>query len=401
MFTPPHGTAHSSRFGLTVLAPLVLAGCALGEADDAAPAPPAPEVTAAEVLVRDVREWSDFTGRIEPVEHVEVRPRVAGYVESVHVDEGGLVAKGDLLFQIDPRPFEAEVARLSAERDRAAAQLDLARSNAARAERLFAQNATSREELESLVADEAVAEAALAAVESELENAELDLSFTRVTAPIAGRVSRAHVTAGNLVDSASLLTTVVSQNPVYVYFDADEHTYLDHVRSSNRAGNAPVFIGLINEQGYPHEGRLDFVDNQVDPQQGTIRARAVLENPRGEFTPGLFARLRVVSPEAHSATLVEDRAVGTDLGRKFVLVLDEQNVAQYRAVETGQRVEELRVVTSGLGRGDVVIVNGLQRVRPGMPVAPQHIAMGGDTDALERFAALGGTSPPARGPDAR
>lgn len=379
-----------SPLRLMALLPVVaLAGCAPGEARNAAPAQAAPDVTAAEVLVRELHDWSDFTGRVEPVEQVDVRPRVSGYIESVHFEEGGRVNDGDLLFRIDARPFEAEVARLRAERDRAQAQLKLARSNAARAARLFAENAASREELESLEADETVAEAALGATEAAIDATELDLAFTRVTAPISGRVSRANVTPGNLVDGTSVLTTIVSQDPVHVYFDADEHTYLEHVRQSDLDSAAPVYIGLVNEQGYPHEGRLDFVDNSVDARQGTIRARAVLDNPDGAFTPGLFARVRVLSPDARGAALVEERAIGTDLGRRFVLVLDEHNVAQYRTVETGRRVDELRIVTDGLERGDVVIVNGLQRVRAGMPVAPRRVAMGGDASSLDRFVATG------------
>lgn len=395
---------------LTVAGAIALAGCVAGEAENAPVEPPAPEITSAEVLVRNLRDWADFTGRLEAVSSVEVRARVGGYVESVHFEEGGRVAEDDLLFQIDPRPFKAEADRLRAERQRARAELELARSYRARAERLFAQNATSREELESLEADAAVAEAALAAVEAALESAELELSFTRVTAPIAGRVSRAIVTAGNLVDSSNLLTTLVSDDPIYVYFDADEHTYLEQVSKASTESNsgraergarpsktsgahgssgahgAAVYVGLINEQGYPHRARLDFVDNQVDADHGTIRARAVLDNSDGRFTPGLFARLRVVGSEAYRAALVDDRAIGTDLGRKFVLTVDEQDVAQYRAVETGPLVDDLRVVTSGLASGDVVIVNGLQRVRPGMTVAPTQVAMQRDAAQLERFA---------------
>jgi membrane fusion protein, multidrug efflux system len=351
-----------------------LAGCVAGEAQNAPAVPQAPEVTAAEVAVRDVRDWADFTGRLQAVESVEVRARVGGYVESVHFIEGSRVEDGDLLFQIDPRPFKAEADRLVAERERKEAQLELARSYRERAERLLARNATSQEELEQFTADAAVAEAELAAVQAALEAAELNLSFTRVTAPIAGRVSNAVVTAGNLVDSSTLLTTLVSDDPVHVYFDIDEHTYLEHVQHTGDA-HAAAYVGLINEAGYPHAARLDFVDNQVDPDHGTIRARAVLDNPDGRFTPGLFARLKLVSPKRYRAALIDDRAIGSDLGRKFVFVIDERNTVQYRAVEIGPVVDGLRVVTSGLRSGDVVIVNGLQRVRPGVTVAATKVAM--------------------------
>jgi multidrug efflux system membrane fusion protein len=356
---------------------LALAACSAGEAQDAPAAAPPVDVTTAEVLVRDLHDWADYTGRIEAVDSVEIRARVSGYLESVEFEEGGRVAKGDVLFKIDPRPFRAEVDRLRAQRDQAKAELRLAESNHGRGERLFKQKAISREELESLQANASVAKAKVAAVEAALEAAELDLAFTRVTAPISGRVSRAVVTPGNLVDSSTLLTTLVSDAAVYVYFDADEHSYLEHVRDSANEDGTRVYVGLINEEGYPHSARLDFVDNHLDAEHGTIRARAVLDNRDGRFTPGLFARVRLVGGDAERSTLVEDRAIGTDLGRKFVLAVTDGNVVEYRPVEIGRLVNGLRVVTSGLGEGDVVIVNGLQRVRPGMPVMQTRVVMEG------------------------
>lgn len=357
-------------------ATLAAAGCSSGEAQDAPPTPPAPEVTAARVLFDEVRDWAEFTGRLEPVESVELRPRVGGYVEAVDFVEGAEVRQGDLLFRIDARPFRAEVDRLRAERERAAAELELARTNAERAERLFEQNAASLEELERNAADAAVAVAVLASVEAALESAELNLSFTEVKAPIAGRASRAFVTVGNLVEPGTVLTTLVSISPVYAYFDVDEQTFL---RSVGPDGAAEVFVGLIDEEGYPHRAALDFVDNRVDAGHGTIRARAVLDNSSGRFTPGLFARIRLVSPNQFSAAFVDDRAIGTDLGRRFVYVIDADNVVQYRAVETGRLVEGLRIVTTGLEPGDLVVVNGLQRVRAGVTVAATQVAM--DRDA--------------------
>ncbi len=372
-------------FILSLVLPLALAGCSVGEAGNPPPAPPAPEVTTAEVAVRELHDWADFTGRLEAVESVEIRPRVGGFVESVHFSEGGRVAAGDLLYQIDSRPFKAEVDRLIAERERGRAQLKLAQSYRERAERLLAQKATSQEEFERQAADASVAAAQLASVEAALEKAKLDLSFTRVTAPIAGRVSRAIVTAGNLVDASTVLTTVVSDGAVYAYFDVDEQTYLEHVQQSQATDESVVHVGLINEEGYPHVARLDFVDNQVDPNHGTIRARAVLDNQDGLFTPGLFARMKLVSPSRYSAALVDDRAIGTDLGRRFVFVVDEQGVVQYRPVETGRLVGGLRVVNGGLAAGDVVIVNGLQRVRPGVTVAQTRVAMSEGSPALARL----------------
>jgi membrane fusion protein, multidrug efflux system len=371
---------------VSLFLPLVLVGCGVGEAGTPPPAQPAPQVTTASVAMHELHDSAEFTGRLEAVESVAVRPRVGGYVESVHFVEGARVLEGALLYQIDPRPFKAEVDRLKAERDRAAAQLELAQSYRDRAERLLARNATSQEDFEQHAADATVAAAQLASIGAALEKAELDLSFTRVTAPISGHVSRAIVTAGNLVDAQTVLTTLVSDDAVYAYFDVDEHTYLEHVRQADAAEASVVHVGLINEQGYPHAARLDFVDNQVDPSHGTIRARAVLDNPDGEFTPGLFARMQLVSPTRYSAALVDDRAVGTDLGRRFVFVVDDQGVVQYRPVETGRLVDGLRVVTNGLAAGDVVIVNGVQRVRPGISVAETRVAMGHDLPPLARAA---------------
>jgi membrane fusion protein, multidrug efflux system len=370
---------------MSLVLPLALAACTAGEASNPPPAPPAPEVTTAEVAVRDLNDWAEFTGRLEAVESVEIRPRVGGFVESVHFSEGGRVAAGDLLYQIDPRPFKAEVDRLKAERERSRAELKLAQSYRDRAERLLASNATSQEEAERFVAEAAVAAARLASVTAALDAAELDLSFTRVTAPIDGRVSRAIVTAGNLVDASTVLTTLVSDGAVYAYFDVDEHTYLGHMQQPASAENSVVHVGLIDEQGYPHSARLDFVDNQVDPQHGTIRARAVLDNRDGRFTPGLFARMKLVSPQRHVAALVDDRAIGTDLGKRFVFVVDAQGVVQYRPVETGRLVDGLRIVTNGLDAGDVVIVNGLQRVRPGVTVGETRVAMGNDLPAVAQL----------------
>ena len=376
------------RSVIPVLAAIVtITGCTAGGAEQAEPPPP-PAVTAARVVLQDLKDWADFTGRLEAASLVEVRPRVGGYVESVHFEEGGRVEQGQLLFLIDPRPFEAEVARLSAERERARAELEVARSYRDRAERLLAQKATSREEFERLAADAAVAEAMLASVEAALEAAQLDLSYTRVTAPISGRVSRALVKPGNLVDSATLLTTVVTDDPIHAYFDIDEHTYLELIRGADGdPAGLTALVGLANEEGYPHVARLDFVDNHVDPDQGTIRARAVLSNDDGRFTPGLFARIRVVGERTYRAALVEERAIGTDLDRKYVLVVDENGIAQYRPVTLGRSIDGLRVVKSGLSVGDRVIVNGLARVRPGMAVAAAEAPAVDGTPLIERFAA--------------
>jgi multidrug efflux system membrane fusion protein len=375
-----------------LFATLVAVGCTSGDAQDVPASPPAPEVTAARVVFDEVRDWAEFTGRLEAVERVELRPRVGGYVEAVEFDEGAWVERGELLYRIDARAWQAEVDRLRAERERAAAELELARNYAARAKRLFDENATSREEFEQFVADAAVAEAEVASVAASLEAAELNLSFTEVTAPISGRVSRAIVTVGNLVEPTTVLTTLVSTSPIYAYFDIDEQTYLKFVSAD---GTADVLVGLIDEEGHPHRARLDFVDNQVDAGHGTIRARAVLDNTNGRFTPGLFARIRLVSPNSFKVAFVDDRAIGTDLGRKFVYVINDENVVEYRGIESGRVINGLRIVTTGLAPDDIVVVNGLQRVRPGVPVAVTQVEMDRDERGLAQIATRGDDEPVA------
>jgi membrane fusion protein, multidrug efflux system len=356
---------------------VLLAACG---ADASAPpaAPAAPPVSVAEVVVQELAEWDEFTGRLEAQDRVELRPRVSGYVQSVEFFEGTRVQKGQLLFQIDPRPFRAEVDRLAAELARAQAQRDMAQSDHERARRLFEQDALSREELERRAAAERAAAAQVAAVTAALDAARLNLGFTRVTAPIAGRVGAALVTEGNLVDSRSLLTTVVSIDPIYVGFEADEAVYLKHVRRPDavqRVRESEVHVGLADEEGFPHSGRVIFVDNEVNPATGTIRARAALPNPDGRLTVGLFARVRVVAGDRRPAVLIDERAVGTDLGRRFVLVLKPDDTLEYRPVALGPAVDGLRIVREGLAPGEVIVVNGLQRARPGAAVSPQRVAM--------------------------
>jgi membrane fusion protein, multidrug efflux system len=350
-----------------------------------------PEVTVAAVVHRPLREWQEFSGRLQAVNTVEIRPRVSGYVDRVGFEDGARVKKGQLLFQIDPRPFQAEVDRLVAERSRSLSDLELAKANRARAERLISAHAVSRESYEQLVAAEASAQGALGSIDASLEEARLNREFAEVRAPIDGHVSRAIVTAGNLVTSASLLTTLVSDDPVYVYFDADEQTYLRYAKAQHDSrqtqGASAVYVGLVDEEGYPHSATLDFIDNQVDAATGTIRARAALANPDGRYTPGLFVRVRLVGGEDHDSVLIEDRAVGTDLSKKFVLALTADNRIEYRLVELGPEIGGLRVITRGLAPSDVLVVNGLQHVRPGQSVAPTRVAMTQESDGLTQVVA--------------
>ncbi|WP_426687789.1 efflux RND transporter periplasmic adaptor subunit [Rhodanobacter ginsengiterrae] len=362
-----------------------------------------PEVTVAQALSRQVSDSAEFTGRLQAVDTVQVQPRVGGFVDSVHFQEGALVHKGDVLFQLDPRPYQAEVDRLAANQAQAKAELSLAETNQRRAAMLLAQHAIAQQEADRQGTTEQSARAQLAAATAALAAARLNLDFTRVRSPIDGRVSNARVTPGNLVTSSDVLTSVVSVNPVYVYFDVDEQTWLklDHLRSgaakAGRNARIEAAMGLADETGHPHQGRLDFVDNQLHTGSGTMRLRAVFDNADGLYTPGLYARVQLQSGQARPRVLVDDRAIGTDLGNQFVYVVDKDNKVQYRKVDTGALVHGLRVVDSGLTANDVVVVNGLQRVRPGVEVNPQKVAMSYRLDAadkalVERGDASGGDS---------
>lgn len=367
------------RFPLISLVLLVASGCGKApEATQSATMPP-PTVSVATVIEQEVTEWDEVTGRLEAPESVEIRPRVSGFIDRVAFEEGALVKKGDLLFQIDPRPFQAQVQRLEAELQQARATQQRTASEARRGERLRASNAISAELADARVSAASEAKSAAAAIQAQLEAAKLDLGFTRVTAPIDGRVGRALITAGNLVNAGeALLTTLVSTDKVYAYFEADERTYLKYrelAREGQRGEATPVYLGLSSEQGHPHLGHMDFIDNQVDPRTGTIRGRAVFDNRDGRFTPGLYARLRLVGSATYDAVLIKDVAVGTDLGKKFVLVLGEDGTVAYRSVQLGPKLEGLRIVRSGLGEGETIVVNGLQRVRPGNAVEPQSVPM--------------------------
>jgi membrane fusion protein, multidrug efflux system len=364
-----------TRLALLLVATLVAAGCAETSAQPAAPPPP--QVTIATVASRDIIEWEEFTGRLEAVNTVAVRPRVSGYVAAVRFAEGALVRRGEVLFQIDPRPFQTEVDRLRAELDRARATVDRAGTELERAERLAAENAISREERERRASFVRESDANAAAVAAALRAAELNLEFTHVTAPIDGRIGRAIVTEGNLVTSgpgeATLLTTVVSLDPIHAVFDADEQTFLRHeqlARGGTGKAALPIRMALANDDGFPHAGALNFLDNQLDPATGTIRGRAVFRNADRSLVPGLFVRLRLPGRQARRGVLIDDRAVGTDLDKRFVYVVNAAQEVEYRAVTLGPLVDDLRVVRSGLSDGDRVIVNGVQRVRPGARVTP-------------------------------
>jgi multidrug efflux system membrane fusion protein len=363
----------------------VIAGCS-GQAAETG-MPPPPEVSAAPVLVKQVSQWDDFSGRVEAVENVDLRPRVSGYIERVNYEEGQEVRKGDVLFTIDSRSYRAELARAQADLARARSQAELGRSEAARAKKLSELQAISTESYEQRRSAAAEAQANVAAAQAAVDAARLNLEFTQVRAPISGRAGRALVTAGNLVsagDAASVLTTLVSLDKMHVHFDTDERTFLHYAelarkgeRPSENGAGVPVQVGLVGEEGFPHTGVVDFLDNQVDPATGTIRARALLDNADRVFTPGLFARVRVLGSGEFKAMLIDDKAVLTDQDRKYVYVVDGKGQAQRKDVQLGRTADGLRIVESGLAAGDKVIVSGVQKVFfPGMPVKAKAVTMG-------------------------
>jgi RND family efflux transporter MFP subunit len=373
------GLALISALGLTIS----LAGCAAKPADP----PPPPAVTVAPVLEREINEWDEFTGRLQAVDQVEIRPRVSGYIKRVTFPEGKEVRKGEVLFEIDARQYEADLARAEAQLEQARTASQLAAREVERAQRLVSVKAISQEEFDSRTSAQANGLAAVRAAEAAVQNAKLNLEWTRVRSPIAGRVSNAEVTAGNLVQAgpptATLLTTVVSLDPIYAYFEGDEQTYLKYTtlaragtRSSSRDVRNPIYLGLANEDGFPHKGYVDFVDNRLNPETGTIRARAVFSNKDRIFTPGLFARMKLVGSGRYRAALVLDRAIGTDQDKKFVMAVGDDSRAVYRPITLGGSVDGLRIVTAGLKTGDRIIVNGLQRVRPGALLKTEIAAMG-------------------------
>jgi membrane fusion protein, multidrug efflux system len=366
-------TARIAAAWITFLGTAAIGACSRGEA--AAPAPPPPEVSVARVVTRTIIDWLDATGRLAAIDSVELHPRVSGYIQAIHFTEGAHVKRGALLFSIDPRPLQQQVDRYEAERARAGSQLALARIDQQRVQHLFEARSVSRETLDQSNTAYANAQSAVDASEAALASARLDLSYARVTAPIDGRVSRAMITTGNLVGSASTLTTIVSDGAIYAYFDVDESAYLrlTHERMPARR----VQMALADEQEFPHSGEIDFVDNQIDPHTGTIRARARFD-AGGRLVPGLFARIRVQTSAPAPALLIDEEAVLVDQDRNYVYVVDPHNRALRKNVEVGRVQDDgLRVVTKGLSPNDRVIVHGVQKVfAPGMPVRPVEIAMG-------------------------
>jgi multidrug efflux system membrane fusion protein len=356
-----------------------------------AAAPAAIPVSVASVEPRQAQIWDEFSGRLEAVERVEIRARVAGAVQALHFSEGELVRSGDLLVTIDPAPYEAEVQRTEAQVAAAQAKLALAAGEYDRGQRLFDSRTVSAKDLDSRLNGHREAQANLKAAEAALQSARLSLGYTQVRAPISGRVGRREITVGNLVaagSGAAVLTTLVSVSPIYASFNADENAVLRALQGVAEGGSGrgkleriPVQMTSLTSGPATFAGRLQLIDNQVDAQSGTVRVRAVFENGDGALMPGQFARLRMGQAKTETRLLVDERAVGTDQDKKFVLVVGSDNKALYRAVTLGPSVDGLRIVTDGLQPGERIVVNGLQRVRPGAVVQPQAVTMGARPDA--------------------
>jgi multidrug efflux system membrane fusion protein len=354
-----------------------LVGCsdATGKAAPAAASAGGPPVSAATVVEKPVAETQEFSGRLEAVERVEIRPRVGGFITEVRFKPGAEVRKGEVLFVIDPRPFQAEADRATAAAQAARARAELARLELKRAQQLVGEKANAQREYDERAASQKELDATARAAQAQAEAARLNLSYTRVTAPIDGRVSKEEITLGNLVDTSAVLTSVVSQGRIYASFDGDEQTYLRVAKRAQSGKPVRVRAALAGEDGFPHEGKLEFVDNQLDVRSGSVRMRAVFANEDGSMAPGLFARVQIGGGDERKALLISDRAVGTDQSYKFVYVVDAQGKAEQRQVTLGPVVDGLRVVRGGLKPGEQIVVNGLQRVKPGAPIKAQSVPM--------------------------
>ncbi|WP_374991702.1 efflux RND transporter periplasmic adaptor subunit [Burkholderia multivorans] len=352
---------------------------ALSAARAADAPPPAAEVDVAAVLSQTITDWQSYSGRLEAIDHVDVRPLVPGTIVAVHFKDGALVKRGDPLFTIDPRPYVAEVDRAAAQLAAAEARATYTSTDAARADRLLADNAIAKRDYDEKQNASRVAAANVKAARAALEVARVNLGYTQVTAPVAGRVSRAELTVGNVVSvgaNAPLLTTLVSVSPMYASFEVDEQTYLQYL-GRDRGAKVAVWLGLANETDYSRDGVITSVDNRLNTSSGTIRVRASFDNADGALVPGLYARVKVGGGAPHAAIMVDDAAIGTDQAKKYVLVVDNANKVEYREIQLGALHDGLRVVTGGLKPGERIVVNGTQRARPNDTVRPHMVSMAG------------------------
>ena len=342
--------------------------------------PPPPPITMAAVIEKDVTEWTEFAGRVQAVDDVEVKPKVSGTIEKVHFQDGAQVQKGDVLFTIDPRPYQAEYDRQIGAVSAAESALTNAKQEIARAKNLMQSKAISKREYDERASTLRIADGNFKAAKGALDATKLNMEYTKVVAPISGKVSRAEITEGNIVNAggnAPGLTRIVALSPIYISFDVDEQTFLSNIQNypAEALKQIPVQVGLANQTDTPIPATIHSFDNQLNVSSGTIRVRAINENADGKLVPGLFARVKLGTPKAESHILINEKAIGTDQSKKYVFVVNAQNMAEYHEVTLGSVVDGLRVVRSGLKAGDRVIVNGLMRVRPGAPVTPEMVDM--------------------------
>jgi RND family efflux transporter MFP subunit len=373
----------------------LVAGCGKGVAPASAAAgppagpggpgggpPPPPEVIVETPAVGQITDYEDFTGRTVANKTIEIRARVTGYIDKVnfHANEGRDVEMGSVLFEIDPRPYEAEVARANANLQQAATRLKRVELDYERARKTVATRTITQEQFDQVAGDRAEAKAQVEIMKANLDLAQLNLNYTKVKAPISGRVSRTQLDQGNLVRADdTVLATIVAMDPMYGYFELDERTLLRLRRAVDQEGtistrnekSVPVKMALADEEGYPHDGVVNYFDNQLDPSTGTLQARGVFDNPDRMLSPGMFVRVRLPIGQPYQALLLSEQALGTDQGQKFVYVIDDQNKAQYRRVQVGKLERGQRVILGGIAEGDRVVVSGLQRVRPGVQVNPK------------------------------
>jgi RND family efflux transporter MFP subunit len=371
---------------------MLFAGCRAGK--PGLPATPPPEVSVGRPVAREISDWDEYAGRLQSPETANVTARVSGFVEDVPFKEGALVKKGDALFIIDARPFTAELENRQATVQKDEAQLVLADAELQRSAELLKKKTIAQQDFDIRKAQSGQAIAQLAADKAAEETARLNLEWTRVTAPIAGRVSRMNVTAGNQVSIATLLTTIVSVDPMYCYVSVPGRTFLQYQQITERQKGEnvhrvkiPCSIGLETEEGFPHEGVIDFIDNAVDPNTGTIQMRGVIPNPSGLLTPGTFARMRIVRGAPYKALLVPDQAVGAQQTERYLLVVGKDDVVVSRPIKTGALFGNLRAIVSGLEPDDRVVVNGMQRAEPGGKVTPKEIAIPDETSGSSKSAA--------------
>lgn len=370
---------------MALSAVFLLGGCGKGaeSVDPSAQQPPPPQVKVAKPLSQEVEEWDEYTGRIEAVDSVDVKARVSGYLEKINFSAGDKVSRGDLLFQIDPRPYQAQLNLAKAKLEQANTRSELARNDLQRAKQLLKAKAISEEEHDKRNKGLREAVAAVESTKAEVEIARLDLDYTRVTSPINGRVGREQVTVGNLVsggDNATMLTTIVSNNPVYVYFDADERSVLKYRRQQPKnmdINSIEAKLAVADESDFPHRGRLDYLSPQADPATGTVRLRGVFANTDELLIPGFFARIRIRAAVPYSALLLPERAIVTDQAQRFVWVLNAENQAEHRRVSLGALVGTLRVIKDGVQTEDRIVIEGVQKIRPGAKVIPKLATLNG------------------------